>query len=76
MTGRQQQGQKPSISKSTRWHHLQKVNEILGARLNTLHNLHFYQQLMRELRAAIAGGNLSEYAANFREDRRKLGKSA
>jgi queuine tRNA-ribosyltransferase len=57
-------------------HHLQKVNEILGARLNTLHNLHFYQQLMRELRAAIMGGSLTDYAANFREDRRKLGKSA
>ena len=57
-------------------HHLQKVNEILGARLNTLHNLHFYQELMRELRAAIAGRRLAEYAANFREDRRKLGKSA
>src|SRR5204863_1396868 len=34
-------------------HHLQKVNEILGARLNTLHNLHYYQTLMRELRHAI-----------------------
>ena len=29
-------------------HHLQRVNEILGARLNTLHNLHYYQKLMRE----------------------------
>ena len=37
-------------------HHLQKVNEILGSRLNTLHNLHFYQRLMRELRAAITAG--------------------
>jgi queuine tRNA-ribosyltransferase len=44
-------------------HHLQRVNEILGARLNTLHNLHFYQQLMRELRAAIAEGRLEAYAA-------------
>ena len=39
-------------------HHLQRVNEILGARLNTLHNLHYYQALMRELRAAIAEGRL------------------
>ncbi len=30
-------------------HHLQRVNEILGARLNTLHNLHYYHELMREL---------------------------
>ncbi len=44
-------------------HHLQRVNEILGARLNTLHNLYFYQQLMRGLRAAIAGGRLEAYAA-------------
>jgi len=51
-------------------HHLQKVNEILGARLNTLHNLHFYLTLMGELRAAIADGALGEYAAGFREQRR------
>jgi queuine tRNA-ribosyltransferase len=39
-------------------HHLQKSNEILGARLNTLHNLHYYQELMRALRAAIERGTL------------------
>ncbi len=50
-------------------HHLQKVNEILGARLNTLHNLHYYLTLMRELRAAIAAGRLREYAAAFRAER-------
>ena len=44
-------------------HHLQRANEILGARLNTLHNLHYYQQLMRGARAAIAAGRYSEYAA-------------
>jgi queuine tRNA-ribosyltransferase len=37
-------------------YHLQKANEILGARLNTLHNLHYYQELMRELRSAIEKG--------------------
>ena len=47
-------------------HHLQRVNEILGARLNTLHNLHFYQRLMRELRDAIAAGRLAEYADGVR----------
>ena len=41
-------------------HHLQRVNEILGARLNTLHNLHYYHELMRELRAAIEGSRLAE----------------
>jgi queuine tRNA-ribosyltransferase len=56
-------------------HHLQKVNEILGARLNTLHNLHYYQTLMRELRGAIAGRGLADYVAAFREARGKLGKT-
>jgi len=41
-------------------HHLQRVNEILGARLNTLHNLHFYLDLMRRARAAIEAGRFSE----------------
>jgi len=57
-------------------HHLQKVNEILGARLNTLHNLHYYQTLMRELREAIVKRKLADTVARFREDRRKLTKSA
>ena len=47
-------------------HHLQRVNEILGAHLNTVHNLHFYQQLMGELRQAIDTGRLTEYAASVR----------
>ena len=42
-------------------HHLQKINEILGAQLNTLHNLHFYQHLMRGLREAIAAGTLASF---------------
>jgi queuine tRNA-ribosyltransferase len=57
-------------------HHLQKVNEILGARLNTLHNLHYYQTLMRELRKAISTGTLADYAARFREQRRSLRETA
>jgi queuine tRNA-ribosyltransferase len=56
-------------------HHLQKVNEILGARLNTLHNLHYYQTLMRELRDAIGEGRLADYAAKFSDNRRKIGES-
>ena len=40
-------------------HHLQRVNEILGARLNTIHNLFYYQTLMAELRAAIETGTLA-----------------
>jgi queuine tRNA-ribosyltransferase len=53
-------------------HHLQKANEILGARLNTIHNLHYYQALMRELRAAIEGGQLARTAARLLEGRRRL----
>ncbi len=45
--------------------HLDRCNEILGARLNTIHNLYFYQRLMREIRAAIDGGRLKGYAAEF-----------
>jgi queuine tRNA-ribosyltransferase len=53
-------------------HHLQRANEILGARLNTIHNLHYYQELMRELRQAIEGGRLAQTAARLREERRRL----
>src|SRR5258705_2451591 len=47
-------------------HHLQKVNEILGARLNTWHNLYYYLELMRGLRGAIEQGRLAEFAREFR----------
>ena len=57
-------------------HHLQKTNEILGARLNTLHNLHYYLGLMRELRAAIARGSLAADAASLRKGRLALAGSA
>ncbi len=46
-------------------HHLDKTNEILGARLNTLHNLYYYQYLMRGLRAAIEANDLDEFTARF-----------
>ncbi len=50
-------------------YHLQKANEILGARLNTIHNLHYYLDLMRQLRAAIEAGALAETAARLRAAR-------
>jgi queuine tRNA-ribosyltransferase len=53
-------------------HHLQKANEILGARLNTLHNLHYYQELMAELRNAIAGGTLRAASKRIVEERKQL----
>jgi queuine tRNA-ribosyltransferase len=51
-------------------HHLQRVNEILGARLNTIHNLYYYQTLMREMREAIEAGRFEEFVADFRQARR------
>ncbi|MGF1644492.1 MAG: tRNA guanosine(34) transglycosylase Tgt [Thiotrichales bacterium] len=45
--------------------HLDKCHEILGARLNTIHNLHYYQTLMRELRTAIGNGGLARYIEAF-----------
>ena len=50
-------------------HHLHRAGEILGARLNTIHNLHYYLQLMREMRAAIDAGRFSEFRQRFTEDR-------
>ncbi|MBU3736380.1 MAG: tRNA guanosine(34) transglycosylase Tgt, partial [Methylobacterium sp.] len=52
--------------------HLHKVGEILGARLNTIHNLHFYQELMAGIREAIAQGRLDSFAADFRRQRSAL----
>ncbi len=57
-------------------HHLQRVNEILGARLNTLHNLHYYLTLTRELRQAIADNALPAYVARFRGDRNQQDSAA
>jgi queuine tRNA-ribosyltransferase len=46
-------------------YHLQKANEILGARLNTIHNLHYYLGLMADLRQAIERGELARTAARL-----------
>ena len=45
--------------------HLDKCGEILGAHLNTVHNLYFYQRLMREIREAIEAARFEAYAAEF-----------
>ncbi|AUN94072.1 tRNA guanosine(34) transglycosylase Tgt [Pseudazoarcus pumilus] len=50
-------------------HHLHRSGEILGSMLNTVHNLHYYQTLMRELREAIADDRLREYALRFATER-------
>lgn len=52
-------------------HHLHRVGEILGSRLNTIHNLHFYQELMAGMRAAIERRDITRFAGEFK--RRRLG---
>ena len=49
--------------------HLLKTNEILGARLATVHNLHFFLDLMQQMRDAIEAGQFDEFRANFFEMR-------
>jgi queuine tRNA-ribosyltransferase len=51
--------------------HLVKAGEMLGAMLLTWHNLHYYQELMAGLRAAIAAGNLGAFVAGFAETQAK-----
>ena len=46
-------------------HHLDKCKEILGSQLNTLHNLHFYQKVMQDLRGAIEQGKLDAFVEAF-----------
>ena len=45
--------------------HLDKCGEILGARLNTIHNLYYYQELMRDIRAAIAENRFEQFVGEF-----------
>lgn len=52
-------------------HHLDKCNEMLGSRLNTLHNLYFYQKLMSNLRLAIEKGKLAKFEQEFYNSYRK-----
>ena len=50
-------------------HHLHRTNEILGARLNTIHNLHYYLELMAEMREAIAAGQFVSWEEGFSHGR-------
>ena len=50
-------------------HHLHRANEILGARLNTIHNLHYYLELMRAMRAAIGAGTFAAWRKEFAAER-------
>ena len=53
-------------------HHLHKVGEILGARLNTIHNLHYYQVLMQGMRGAIEAGEFESFKTEFAEKRARI----
>ena len=55
-------------------HHLDRCGEMLGAHLNTVHNLHYYQSLMAGLRGAIAAGALGEFVADFHQRRGQSGR--
>ena len=50
-------------------HHLHRCGEILGARLNTIHNLHYYLELMQDMRKAIDGHRFAEFRIQFAADR-------
>jgi queuine tRNA-ribosyltransferase len=52
-------------------HHLDRCGEMLGPMLATIHNLHFYLNLMREIREALDAGRFSAYAAEFRDGRKR-----
>jgi len=56
-------------------HHLHKVGEILGARLNTIHNLYYYQELMAGMRSAIESGTFSVFQQAFALKRARLTQS-
>jgi queuine tRNA-ribosyltransferase len=50
-------------------HHLHRCGEILGARLNTIHNLHYYLELMQNMRNAIDAHHFAEFRIQFAADR-------
>jgi queuine tRNA-ribosyltransferase len=50
-------------------HHLDRCNEMLGPMLASIHNLHYYVNLMREVREALDAGEFAAFAKRFREDR-------
>ena len=51
-------------------HHLDRCNEMLGSTLNTIHNLHFYQQHMKNIRSAILSAELEVFAKKFKNSQR------
>jgi queuine tRNA-ribosyltransferase len=50
-------------------HHLDRCGEMLGPMLTTVHNLHYYLNLMREVRESLEAGQFGVFRAKFKEDR-------
>jgi queuine tRNA-ribosyltransferase len=50
-------------------HHLERCGEMLAPMLATIHNLHYYLDLMREIRAALDSGSFAAFVQQFRQDR-------
>jgi queuine tRNA-ribosyltransferase len=50
-------------------HHLERCGEMLAPMLATIHNLHYYVNLMSEIRAALDAGRFAQFAAQFKADR-------
>ena len=50
-------------------HHLNRTQEILGARLNTIHNLHYYLDIMRQMREALDEDSFHAWTLQFHADR-------
>ena len=52
-------------------HHLDRCGEMLGPMLNSIHNLHYYLNLMREVRSALDAGNFGDFVLQFHLDRQR-----
>jgi queuine tRNA-ribosyltransferase len=63
-----QQGGREGFSRAY-LHHLDRCGEMLGPMLTTIHNLHYYLNLMREIRKSLEAGQFSAWAAQFKADR-------
>jgi queuine tRNA-ribosyltransferase len=50
-------------------HHLDRCGEMLGPMLTTIHNLHYYLNLMNEVRASLEAGQFSQFRVQFKTDR-------
>lgn len=55
-------------------HHLFKIGEMLGSRLNTIHNIHYYLELMGGIRTAIRAGKFTDFEQKFVEDRGSIAR--